>query len=70
MKRNSLSVSMDAALKAWALRHPSDESTGAQIAQHAVAHGVSASGLRYALLNAGLIAKRPEKATNPIQPGS
>ena len=57
MKRNSLSVSMDQAIKAWALRQPTG-STGAQIAAHAVAHGVSAAGLRLALLRAGLVTKR------------
>ena len=58
MIRNSLSVSMDQALKAWALRQPTG-STGAQIAAHAVAHGVSAAGLRLALLRAGLIQRKP-----------
>lgn len=66
MKRNSLSVAMDAALKAWCLKPPSDDSTGAQIAAHAVAHGVSASGLRRALLAGGYIT--PAKAETTAQP--
>lgn len=49
-RKGSLSVAMDAAIKAWCLRQPSEESNGAQIARFAVAHGVSASGLRRALL--------------------
>ena len=67
MKRNTLSVSMDAALKAWALRSPAG-STGAQIAAMAQAHGVSASGLYRALINAGLIqrkAQQPAKEDSP-----
>lgn len=58
MIRNSLSVSMDAALNAWALRPAPTGSQAAQIAAHAVAHGVSATGLRLALLRAGFIEKR------------
>lgn len=65
MKKNSLSVSMDAALKAWALRHATDASTSAQIAAHAVAHGVSSTGLLRALQRAGLV--KPAAATEQPQ---
>ena len=54
MKRKSwLSVAMDAAIKSWCLRP--DASTTAQVAAHAVAHGVSVAGLRMALTRAGLL---------------
>lgn len=65
MKRNTLSVAMDAALKAWALRSPAG-STGAQINAHAQAHGISPSGLYRALINAGMIERKPA-ATAPSQ---
>ena len=51
-----LSVAMSRAIDAWALRNPSEEATSRQIAAHAVAHGVSITGLRMALIRAGLIA--------------
>ena len=58
MNRDTLSVAMARALDAWPLRVPG-RSTGADIAAHAVAHGVSASGLFRALRRSGLI---PAKA--------
>lgn len=68
MKRNTLSVAMDAALKAWAMRSPDSNagSTGAQINAHAQAHGISPSGLYRALINAGMIERKPA-ATAPSQ---
>ena len=63
-KRTWLSVAMDAAVRAWCLRP--DASTSAQVAQHAVAHGVSVSGLRLALTKAGLLGKQvPRKPAAP-----
>ena len=59
MKKGTLSVSMDAALNAWALRN------GKDINQHAVAHGVSPSGLYRALLAAGLIERKPKAEQKP-----
>ena len=56
MKRDSLSVAMARALDAWPLRVPG-ASVGADIAAHAVAHGVSASGLYRALVRSGLVKK-------------
>ena len=60
MKKGTLSVAVDAALNAWALREKTD-STSAAIAAHAVAHGISASGLYKALLSAGLISRVREQ---------
>jgi len=65
MKRNTLSAAMEQALNAWALKHDGD-STTEQIARHAVAHGVTASGLRLALLRANLIQKRVKPNLDPV----
>ncbi len=61
MKKSSLSVAMHAALQSWEKRKKSDDSTGAQIAQHAVAHGVSVSGLYRALIASGAIKKKSDQ---------
>lgn len=63
MKPNTLSVAMDTALRAWRVKPASDDTQDRQIHVHALAHGVSVSGLRLALQRAGLIAPRkPRKA--------
>ena len=61
-RRGSLTVEMDAAIRAWCLRPGA--STSAQVAQHALAHGVSASGLWRALKRGGLIAKAAPHPTD------
>jgi hypothetical protein len=63
MKKESLSYAMFQAVGAW--RSVSGISQAQAIARHAVAHGVSAGGLRRALLAAELIQKKAEKAAIP-----
>ena len=53
MKKESLSYAMHQAIAAW--QSVSGISQAQAIARHAVAHGVSAGGLRRALLQAKLI---------------
>ena len=53
----AITHAMHLALEAWPQRQQQG-SQGAQIAAHALAHSVSASGLYRALLAAGHIAKR------------
>ena len=55
MIKSSVSVAMDSALKAWAIKPPTSETLERQIMAHALAHGISVSGLRLALRRASLI---------------
>jgi len=59
MKADSLSVSMSRALDAWAIRPKVSGSHMSQIEAHAVAHGVSSSGLFRALKRAKLVKPEP-----------
>ena len=63
MKKESLSYAMWQAVSAW--QSVSGISQAQAIARHAVAHGVSAGGLRRALLAAKLIQSKAEKAAIP-----
>ena len=65
MIKSSVSVAMSAALQAWCLRPPSDDSPERQLASHALAHGISVSGLRVALRRANLIPQ-----ANPRKPAA
>jgi hypothetical protein len=58
-KPGSMSVAMDAAIKAWCIKPETTESTSQQIARFAVAHGVSVSGLTNALRAGKYIAHTP-----------
>ena len=62
-RKTWLSVAMDAAIKSWCLRP--DASTTAQVAAHAVAHGVSVAGLRMALTKARLLDAPKARAPRP-----
>lgn len=61
MRADSLSVSMARALDAWHLRPAPKGSYMSQIEAHAVAHGVSSSGLFRALKRAKLVKPQPEQ---------
>lgn len=67
MKKGTVSYATHQALAAWVW--PSGISLNDAIARHALAHGLSASGLYRALINAGKISQKPRKAAPaPIPP--
>ena len=67
MRADSLSVSMARALDAWHLRPAPKGSYMSQIEAHAVAHGVSSSGLFRALKRAKLVKPEPADSQEGAQ---
>ena len=65
MIKSSLSVAMHTAIQAWCVKPASDDSPERQLAAHALAHGVSVSGLRVALRRASLL-----PPVNPRKPAA